>query len=219
MDISALLPPEVLVETDRGGGPTPVMWPAEARQIAASVPARRHEFAVARACAHRVLDRLGAPPEPLLKGPDRAPCWPPGVIGSLTHCAGFHAAAATRDPRIAALGIDAELHAPLPDGVDAIVLTAADRDALPAIDGVYWERVVFSAKESVFKAWWALNGTWLGFDDATIRLDPARGAFRAELRRPLPLVGRFATTDELILTTVVARAQGGHGDFVAQSGE
>jgi 4'-phosphopantetheinyl transferase EntD len=207
-DLSALLPAAVLVDTDPGDGATPALWPAEASQIAASVPARRHEFAVARACAHRVLDRLAVPAGPLLKGPDRAPCWPPGVIGSLTHCAGYHAAAATRDPGIAALGIDAEIHAPLPDGVGAIVLTAADRAALPALDGVCWERVVFSAKESVFKAWWPLTGTWLGFHDATIQLDPAGGCFRADLPRRAPsrLDGRFATTGQLILTAVVARA-------------
>ncbi len=210
-EMSALLPPGIAVETSPGRGETPPLWPAEAAQVAASVPTRRHEFAVTRACAHRALARLGCPADPLLKGSDRAPCWPPGVIGSLTHCAAYHAAAATRDPLIAGLGIDAELHAPLPPGVDRLVLTPADRLALPASGGVAWERVVFSAKESVFKAWWPLTQTWLDFADATILLDPARGSFRAVLRPPAAapatapsqLAGRFATSAELILTAVV----------------
>jgi 4'-phosphopantetheinyl transferase EntD len=210
--MSALLPPGIVVEVDPGHGPTPPLWPAEAAQIVASVQRRRHEFAVTRACAHRALARLGCPPAPLLKGPDRAPCWPPGVIGSLTHCVGCHAAAATRDPTIAALGIDAELHARLPDGVAGLVITAADRGHLPTTAGVHWDRVVFSAKESVFKAWWPLTRTWLGFADATIDLDPANGSFTAQLHHPpgspatapTSLAGRFATTDELVVTAVVA---------------
>ena len=106
------------------------------------------------------------------------------MIGSLTHCAAYHAAAATRDPRIAGLGIDAELHAPLPPGVDRLVLTPADRLALPASGGVAWERVVFSAKESVFKAWWPLTQTWLDFADATILLDPRAGRFAPSCAHP-----------------------------------
>jgi 4'-phosphopantetheinyl transferase EntD len=210
--LRAILPPGIVVEADAGRDPTPPLWPSEAQQLADAVPSRRHEFAVTRACAHRALARLGCPPAPLLKGPDRAPCWPAGVVGSLTHCSGYHAAAATCDPSIAALGIDAELHAALPDGVASLVITAADRDRLPTAAGVHWERVVFSAKESVFKAWWPLTRTWLGFADATIDLDPANGSFRAQLHHPpgspatapASLSGRFATTDDLVLTAVVA---------------
>ena len=86
----------------------------------------------------------------------------------MTHCAGYRAAA--RRPRPATwprVGIDAEPHGPLPDGVlDAIALArgAAALARLAARPDVRWDRLLFSAKESVYKAWFPLTRRWLGFE-------------------------------------------------------
>jgi 4'-phosphopantetheinyl transferase EntD len=53
---------------------------------------------------------------------------------------------------------------------------------------VAWDRVVFSAKESVFKAWYPLTGRWLGFEECEITPDADRGNFTASLRVAGPLV-------------------------------
>ena len=46
---------------------------------------------------------------------------------------------------------------------------------------VHWDRVLFSAKESIYKAWFPLTGRWLGFEEASLSIDPAAGTFAARL--------------------------------------
>ncbi|WP_306332212.1 4'-phosphopantetheinyl transferase [Streptomyces sp. KL109B] len=66
--------------------------------IARAVPKRRNEFTTVRACAHDALAGLGLAPVPLLPDERGAPGWPPGVVGSMTHCPGYGAAAVPRLP-------------------------------------------------------------------------------------------------------------------------
>jgi 4'-phosphopantetheinyl transferase EntD len=74
-----------------------------------------------------------------------------------------------------------------------------------------WDRILFSAKESVFKAWFPLAGRWLGFKDALVTFDPDTGSFAARLLVPGPVTrfdGRFTVRDGLVLTAVaVVRAE------------
>ena len=97
--------------------------PEEEPLIAKSVAKRRNEFITVRYCARQALGELGVPPVPILKGDKGEPCWPDGVVGSLTHCTGFRGAAVGRHGAVRSVGIDAEPHDVLPNGVlDAISL-------------------------------------------------------------------------------------------------
>ncbi|MFC9178531.1 4'-phosphopantetheinyl transferase [Streptomyces sp. NPDC057107] len=123
-------------------------------------------FAAARSCAHRCLDQLALPQDPLLRTPDGGPKWPPGVVGSITHCAGYRGAVAARAGLWAALGLDAEPALPLPTGVLDLVTTAPERHMVAELSRrspqVPWDRLLFSAKESVYKAWHPATGRWIG---------------------------------------------------------
>jgi 4'-phosphopantetheinyl transferase EntD len=189
------------------------LLPEEARLVAAAVDRRRREFAAGRACARLALGRLGLETGPLLSGPDRAPVWPAAAVGSITHCSGYCAAAAARRGRIRALGIDAELNAPLPDGVAELVCTEAELEwtTNAARRGTHWQALIFSAKECVYKTWQPLTGQWLGYLDAELRIDPAESSFEARLLVPAhPALGkdfstfhgRFAMTSSHVLTAV-----------------
>ncbi|MGW7612385.1 4'-phosphopantetheinyl transferase family protein [Streptomyces sp. NPDC054766] len=159
---------------------------------------RRREFATVRMCAHTAMLRLGVPAAPVLpceEGADwarNAPRWPRGVVGAMTHCQGYRAAAVARGGAVASVGIDAEPHASLPTGVQHAVTSPEERRALAGLARSHpeaaWDRVLFSAKESVFKAWFPLTGRWLGFEDCEIALDADRGTFAAALRVPGPVV-------------------------------
>ena len=115
-----------------------------------------------RSCARACLARLGYPPVPILPGVGGAPTWPAGIRGSMTHCTGYAAAAVGTVSRISTIGIDAEPDAPLPDGVLGLIATPAEQDRLAAThlepDGPNWDRLLFSAKEAVYKAWFPLVG-------------------------------------------------------------
>ena len=98
-------------------------FPRRRRSSRTPSTARRRDYATVRSCARACLGRLGYPPVPILPGVGGAPTWPAGIRGSMTHCAGYAAAAVGPTPRISTIGIDAEPDAPLPDGVLGLVAT------------------------------------------------------------------------------------------------
>ena len=110
------------------------------------------------------------------------------------------------------LGIDAEPHEPLPAGILRQVAIAQEEDWLATAPlGINWDRVLFSAKESVFKAWFPLARIWLDFGQALVTFDPPAGTFQARLLVPWPphsgmvqpaFRGRFLVRAGLILTAV-----------------
>ncbi len=192
----------------------------EQHLVAGVAETRRCEFITARRCAREALKRLGHGPVPILSGDRRAPQWPDGIAGSITHCKGYRAAAVASTASVAAIGIDAEPHRPLPRGVEESVTLAEERDMLAELrashPGPHWDKILFSAKESVYKAWFPLTGRWLGFKDARLIIAPDAARFRARLRVPgrrvdrgQPLTameGRFMTEGGLLLTAVTVPA-------------
>ncbi len=191
------------------------LFPQEAALVERASDKRRREFTAGRECARIALGKLGVAPAPILIGERGAPQWPEGVVGSITHCDGYRAAAVAHASDVAAIGLDAEPGGPLPRGVLGVISLPAERTRLTALAGewpaVCWDRLLFSAKESVYKAWFPLTGRWLGFEDAdvTIRTD---GTFTARLLTeaqpeaqpppPASFAGRWLAGDGLILTAI-----------------
>jgi 4'-phosphopantetheinyl transferase EntD len=185
--LGMILPAGVECEERFGEAPSGVLLPAEEKIIAQAAEHRRREYATVRSCARACLERLGYAPVAILPGDGGAPTWPAGVLGSMTHCAGYAAAAVGPLPQISAIGIDAEPDAPLPEGVLDLIATPAERDRLavtqPRPGGPNWDRLLFSAKEAVYKAWFPLVGDWLDHQEADISFDPRDGTFAALLSR------------------------------------
>lgn len=183
------------------------LFAEEARSLGSAVDKRRREFTTGRACARRALARLGLPPAALTSGVHGEPLWPPDVVGSITHCERYRACAVARARDVRAIGIDAEVDAPLPAGVLATIASSDERRALTAhAAGTCWDRVLFSAKEAVYKAWFGLTACGLGFEDVDVRIDPLGGTFAARLHFGGPafaLDGRWAVRDAIIATSVV----------------
>jgi 4'-phosphopantetheinyl transferase EntD len=184
------------------------LWPDESAALdARCVDRRRLEFACGRTCARRAMRRLGLEPRPVLRGPSREPVWPDGLVGSITHCDGYAAAAVGWRFEVRSIGIDAEVMRPLPADVRRLVVVPAEADWLSRV-GPPWDVVLFSAKESIFKAWFPLAGTWLGFDEAEVEMDPAQGRFLARLRPttqpnadvPRQINGRFVMSGSHVIT-------------------
>ncbi|MET7696543.1 4'-phosphopantetheinyl transferase superfamily protein [Streptomyces sp. NPDC005485] len=169
--------PDSVVTVEAFGDSRPegaTLYPEEEALVARAVEKRRREFTTVRACARVAMEKLGVAPQPVLRGAFGAPRWPDGLIGSMTHCLGYGAAALARVGDLASIGIDAEPHEKLPDDDLGAVILATEADRLAGLaaehPSVYWERVLFSAKESVYKAWFPLTGQWLDFSEADIEL-------------------------------------------------
>ncbi|TGN82583.1 4'-phosphopantetheinyl transferase superfamily protein [Streptomyces griseoluteus] len=214
--LGSVLPSAVVWEEEFGDSASVELFPEEAVLVRDAVPRRVNEFGTVRECARRSLARLGVAPVPILPGTRGEPRWPPGIVGSMTHCEGFRGAAVAWSRDIASFGIDAEPHEPLPPG---LLTKVARPEEIPRIaqlgrrdPTVQWGRLTFSAKEAVYKAWFPLARRRLGFHDIAITFDPLVRHFRARLYAAgLVLHGQSVTTvsgnwtDEcgLICTAVV----------------
>ncbi|UQX05342.1 4'-phosphopantetheinyl transferase superfamily protein [Streptomyces sp. RerS4] len=220
--IEELLTPDAVAVESFGDDPGALaeLFPEEELLVEGAQQGRRGEFATVRRCAREALGKLGVDPAPILRDPKGAPRWPAGFVGAMTHCDGYRAAVVAPADRAAAIGIDAEPNLPLRSaGVAELVTVPAERAWLPALAArrpdVQWERLVFSAKESVYKVWYPLTGRWLDFEDAEITVDPAWSTFRARLLVPGPVVGgvrldafdgSWLVRDGLIVTAITLPA-------------
>jgi 4'-phosphopantetheinyl transferase EntD len=191
------------------------LFPQERAALGQAVEKRRREFTTARACARRALAQLGLPPTPIATGGRGEPLWPAGVVGSITHCTGYRACAVARATEHAGVGIDAEPNEPLPEGVLGEIALAQERPMLAELaradPTVHWDRLLFSAKEAVYKVWFPIARCWLGFEDADLAIDPAERIFYARLLRPWtgvnahfpPVIeGRWLAREGLVMTAI-----------------
>ena len=166
-------------------GPAVPAHPDEEIAIARAVPARRAEFRLGRMAARDALAQLGvAAPVPM--GPDRAPVWPAGIVGSITHQDGI-AVAVVSDG--GALGLDLDRTDPL--ALDLIPeICRPEEDATKA-------RQIFSAKEAAYKAQYPANRVVFGFHGLSVDLSlgaatwpehPETASIAPDSRRPLPIL-------------------------------
>jgi 4'-phosphopantetheinyl transferase EntD len=213
--IDELLPAEVAAVEIVGEDPTARLLPGEEYLVAKAVAKRRIEVTNARTCAHRALAAIGKPSDaPILRGSKGEPLWPAGVVGSITHTAGYYAAAVADAGKIRSIGMDAEVHGELPDGVLAHIAFGPELAMLTGLARqrqLWWDRLLFSAKESVYKAWFPLTGRWLGFEDAELTVNPD-GTFTARILvdgtttdggPPLAAMsGRWLVRDGFVLTSI-----------------
>lgn len=197
--IEALLPTCAVAVEAFADVPGEAPYPGEENLVERAVEGHRREFITARRCARSALAALGSPEPggPIRPGPRREPLWPAGVVGSITHCAGYRAAAVAQRHSLASIGIDAEPHDRLPEGVHDAVTLDLERAHLHRLANknswVHWDRFLLSAKESVYKAWYPLTGRWLGFDEDRHQLHTGHGpAVMATLRNTAISLHRLA---------------------------
>jgi 4'-phosphopantetheinyl transferase EntD len=213
-ELSTLLPREVatVVVTPRHRD-VPFLA-AEAEYLAAHRmhPRREAEFRAGRACAREALARIGIDGWPLIPATTREPQWPADVVGSITHSGAYCAASVAHGHRCAGIGIDVEATGRVGDDLAPAVCT---RNELAALD----ERgpsnraelltLIFSAKESVFKAIFPRQRLFLEFNDVEIEFESQSAAFHARGRAPelerllTRLEGRFAVGKVNVATTAV----------------
>ena len=202
-----LLGPEVETEevdphTVQGG-----LLKSEEALVEGAAQTRIEQFSAGRVCSRIALGRLGvAATTPILRGEDRAPIWPPGFIGSISHTDTWCAAAVARTEDIRSLGIDLESSTPLKEALLKRVCTPKERDWLhqlpaPGVTG----KILFSAKEAVYKCQYPLSNQFLGFHAVEIELgeDSFQAVFQQEAGGFKPgdvISGRYLVEEGLVAT-------------------
>lgn len=151
------------------------LYPEEWRHIERAVEKRRREFAAGRLLAREALASVGIDDDlrlrALLPQPDRSPCWPEGVVGSITHCASLCAVAVARAQDCAGLGLDVEPAQPLKSELLPQIVRPEEFerfDALPdavrALGGI----AAFAMKEALYKAIYPIRRRFLEFHDVEV---------------------------------------------------
>jgi 4'-phosphopantetheinyl transferase EntD len=192
---------------------------AEEGLIRGAVPKRRQEFTAGRNCARQALRILGLPANqakvPIGVGSHREPIFPTGVIGSISHCNEFCAAAVARTGgALVGIGIDVEVNRSLDLDVASLVMSPQERHI--------WESslrprgipvtIAFSIKEAFFKAVFLRCRRYLDFSDAwlTPALSENGGDFSITAIDPhlkaclegLRVFGRFAADADHVYSVV-----------------
>lgn len=158
-------------------------------QLRNATDKRRAEFLAGRRCAALLLSARGLSAHVPI-GRHRCPVWPPGVVGAISHTASLAAAVIADETTFAALGIDIEpvMSTEIATELCAQVLNPAERAWLehPWLSTAEITTLVFSAKESLFKALYPSVNEYFGFDAASMTaLDVPRGLLRLRLETAL----------------------------------
>ena len=206
-------------EVDLYRDPLGELTAEEAAAIPRAHPDRLLEYRAGRHCARVALARLGVHGVSIPRNEDRSPVWPEGFIGSITHSRtrerGWCAACVTRSSYARGIGVDGELDQPLERKLWPRILLDTEQAWLatrPEPERGDLAKVVFSAKEAIYKCQYLVTRTVLEFADVHVALSLEDGSFEAELRRSAPPLdagfsfhGRYAKRDGIIATAVLLR--------------
>ena len=145
---------------------TASIFSEEQQALAVMAPKRQSAFSSGRWCARAAQELLGLPPQPVLRD-ERVPKWPQGINGAITHSKEIAAAAVSLKAHI---GVDIEQLDRLHEGLHKTVFTKLENRALQTL-GEEGATIMFSAKESGYKAVYPIGQSFIGFQEAEITLN------------------------------------------------
>jgi 4'-phosphopantetheinyl transferase EntD len=215
----------VLDEDDPGVSP---LLPAETDLLSSrAVPSRRRSFTAGRSAARQALELLGWGAPPVLQGAHREPLWPPGVVGSITHAGGHAIVAVARADLCGGIGIDLEERGRWFPDLDRQIAFDRELQWLSSLSGDARARAtleLFSAKESVYKAFFPRVERFFGFAAVRLRVAPGADWFLGHFVEPLDpeyAHGRSFRVDrrwhgDLVLTSIVLPPRGRRMDSAAR---
>lgn len=189
LPIASIAPAGVLVGYRRiEQGDEHALLPEEAIAFSRTVAISRRASGAARLVARNLLEQLGYPRGPVAKEPSGAPVWPAGLVGSLAHDSEFAVAAIARRDDFAGVGIDVEASTYLPDDLIDLVATRAERTAIHS-DG-FKAKLLFAAKEAVYKATFPIDRIFLEHHDVEVDLTRGEAFVRNGRRLDLRIMER-----------------------------
>jgi 4'-phosphopantetheinyl transferase EntD len=177
-ELDALVPPGLLIGHRLiSPGDEDALLGEEAASIASAVVGARRASGAARIVARELLAQLGHPRAPLPRSASGAPVWPAGIAGSLAHDDEVAVAAVGRQRDVGSVGIDVEPAVLLPPDMLELIATPNERSKIAAdpLRG----KLLFAAKEAVYKAVYPLERAFLEFRDIEVDLVARKAATRS----------------------------------------
>jgi 4'-phosphopantetheinyl transferase EntD len=198
-DIEALAVPGLLIgHRVISPGDENALLDEEAASIASPVIAVRRASGAARIVARDLLARLGYARVAIPKGASGEPIWPAGLTGSIAHDDRIAVAAVGLQGDIRAVGIDVEPAEPLPP--EMLELIATPQELREISDDPLQGRLLFAAKEAVYKAVYPLDRVFLEFRD--IEADLVRRTATTRTGRAVAL--RTCVSSHVVVVALLA---------------
>lgn len=169
--VEKLFPEGTVAFEIEGGASLEGLLPAEREYVTRAVEKRVREFAAGRLCARAAMAALGFPPAAILKGEDRAPIWPTGLTGSISHTDSYCVAVMAPTTQFDSLGVDVEDIQRMTSSIWRSILRPEELARLDSLDEQARQRmatIIFSAKEAFYKCQYTLTRSWLGFEDVLV---------------------------------------------------
>ncbi|MEZ5664489.1 MAG: 4'-phosphopantetheinyl transferase superfamily protein [Burkholderiaceae bacterium] len=189
--------------------------PTERAVVRGAIERRQREFAAGRSAARDAMRRLGWPGAPIPAHPDRSPCWPNGLVGSISHCRTSCVAVVADRRHWTSVGVDVEIDQDLSPDLWSSICTSDEllqAGELPAPMRARWVTRLFCAKETYYKWVYPHIRTLLDFQDVAIDLEPALGEARFAVRpltaeardaTPCAIEGRLAQFQGLVISLMI----------------
>jgi len=195
------------------------LYPEEASFIGRAIPRRQREFAAGRSCARRLMKLMEVEAGPIPVGADRAPVWPEGIQGVISHSEDRCVVAVARTSEISMLGLDIEALGRFDRVMWEQVCTPAELAWLstqPSASQPRLAALVFSAKECGYKAQFPQTRMFLDFQQGHVAIkadDGESGTFVVsypdEVARGLPIphpLGRWVLREGFVITAIATES-------------
>lgn len=144
-------------------------------KIRASYPSRRAEYLAGRICAQSALTLINRQSEHIATGLSGEPIWPEGVRGSVSHSGSCAVACATSEANFLSVGLDVQPPASW-SAKRALLNIAAMRSDFERLNmsliSAYQSllpELLFSARESFFKAFFPVTRQWISYHAVSLR--------------------------------------------------
>ena len=134
---------------------------------------RLADFSTGRYCALKALEQLGIHDAIIPIGEDRAPIWPEGIVGSISHCDSLTGAIVAKSSDHISLGLDVEEIGRVTLDLWDLVFTENEKRYLSGLSDEnkhVQSTVIFSIKEAFYKFQHPLTKTFLDFLDVEVEL-------------------------------------------------
>jgi enterobactin synthetase component D / holo-[acyl-carrier protein] synthase len=158
------------------------LLPGESDTLSRAVERRRNEFSTGRHLCRQLMSHMGLESDQSIPvGSNRAPVWPPSIVGSITHTTTLCLAMLAPSDRYLGIGVDLEETNRVSDGIWTRVATDSEQRlaGTAPITRAELTAALFSTKEAVFKAIHPLSEDFLEFRDVTIAFNWSTGSFDA----------------------------------------
>ena len=137
-------------------------------------PLRKNAFSSGRYAVHLAQNELGLEPSEILAA-GRQPIWPVGQVGAITHSTDFAAAIVSCD--LLSVGLDIERLGRIEEKLYDKFFTPLELASINEMTDCEVETVIFSAKESIYKAIYFMLRRYVNFKEVELSLNAEDSSF------------------------------------------